>query len=368
MVDGKPGGLVVHAGARLLGLAESGQVLVSSSAHDVVPGAGIRFADLGELRLKGLDAPMHVYSVTGIEGEPLAPPEPGAVDARLSAIQGSPVAEGRRWALLAAGALALVVAAWVVLGGRVEQPAAKVTGTSASEVGGSRAPVPLGSVAELDPSTGEVRTLVPFPLVPQFIDIAHTMTAGLGAVWIVRDKTSCTSIRSTATPRNPWRSRERPSPRPSASPLRRRRVGAVRALLVPSQSREQRRREGAVAGAPQRAGTVPGTARVGGRLGLGRDVRRQAHPGRLHLARRSHPDDDRSDRRSGGGRWGRMGVGSARWCDHPLRRTNLEGLRDRAALRRRLEHDDRRARRSVDPGRERWRGHRYHDEGIRPRR
>jgi class 3 adenylate cyclase/streptogramin lyase len=187
MVDGKPGGLVVHAGARLLGLAASGQVLVSSSAHDVVPGAGIGFADLGEHRLKGLDAPMHVYSVTSIEGEPLAPPEPGAVDARLSAIQGSPVAEGRRWALLAAGALALVVAAWVVLGGRVEQPAAKVTGTSASEVGGSGAPVPLGSVAELDPSTGEVRTLVPFPLTPQFIDIAHTMAAGLGAVWIVRD-------------------------------------------------------------------------------------------------------------------------------------------------------------------------------------
>jgi class 3 adenylate cyclase len=191
MVDGKPGGIVVHAGARIMGQGEAGQVIVSSAAHDVVPGAGIGFEDLGQRTLKGLDAPVHLFSVASVDGVPLEPPNSAEVaGSRLDAV-GVPAATGpRRWLSVAAGVLALAIGAWVVFGGRADVPRARTTGgspsTAASGVGTGA--VPLGSVAEIDPETGAVLQVVPLPLAPQFIDVDHTVAAGLGAVWIVRNQ------------------------------------------------------------------------------------------------------------------------------------------------------------------------------------
>ena len=50
----KLAGIAVHIGARVAGLAEAGQVLVSRTVKDLVAGSGLTFADHGTHRLKGV--------------------------------------------------------------------------------------------------------------------------------------------------------------------------------------------------------------------------------------------------------------------------------------------------------------------------
>ena len=54
MIDGKPGGLAVTIGARLLGTAGPREVVVSQTVKDLVAGSGFSFADRGEHELKGV--------------------------------------------------------------------------------------------------------------------------------------------------------------------------------------------------------------------------------------------------------------------------------------------------------------------------
>jgi class 3 adenylate cyclase/pimeloyl-ACP methyl ester carboxylesterase len=57
-------GLAVHLAQRVCGQAAPGEVWVSRGLPDLVLGAGLAFADRGEHQLKGLDEPMHLWSVT----------------------------------------------------------------------------------------------------------------------------------------------------------------------------------------------------------------------------------------------------------------------------------------------------------------
>ena len=50
----KLAGIAVHTGARVASLAGSGEIVVSSTVHDLVAGSGIEFDDRGEHELKGL--------------------------------------------------------------------------------------------------------------------------------------------------------------------------------------------------------------------------------------------------------------------------------------------------------------------------
>ena len=58
------GGLAVHIGARVAGLAGPGEVLVSRTVRDLVAGSGLRFADRGEHELKGVPDRWSLYVVT----------------------------------------------------------------------------------------------------------------------------------------------------------------------------------------------------------------------------------------------------------------------------------------------------------------
>jgi pimeloyl-ACP methyl ester carboxylesterase len=60
----KVAGVAVHTGARILGHAGTGEVLVSSTVKDLVAGSGIEFEDRGEHELKGVGA-WRLYSVIG---------------------------------------------------------------------------------------------------------------------------------------------------------------------------------------------------------------------------------------------------------------------------------------------------------------
>jgi pimeloyl-ACP methyl ester carboxylesterase len=64
-VGEKPRGIAVHVGARVMALAGSGEVLVSSTTHDLVAGSGLDFEDRGEHVLKGVESARRVYAVVG---------------------------------------------------------------------------------------------------------------------------------------------------------------------------------------------------------------------------------------------------------------------------------------------------------------
>lgn len=51
---GAPRGISVHTGARIAAAASAGEVLVSATTRDLVAGAGLVFADHGEIELKGI--------------------------------------------------------------------------------------------------------------------------------------------------------------------------------------------------------------------------------------------------------------------------------------------------------------------------
>ena len=57
------GGIGVHIAARVSGLAEAGEVLVSRTVTDLVAGSGLEFDDRGEHDLKGVPGPWQLYSV-----------------------------------------------------------------------------------------------------------------------------------------------------------------------------------------------------------------------------------------------------------------------------------------------------------------
>ena len=59
------GGIAVHIGARVAGLAGPGEVLVSRTVTDLVAGSGIEFADRGEHVLKGVPGQWTLFAVTG---------------------------------------------------------------------------------------------------------------------------------------------------------------------------------------------------------------------------------------------------------------------------------------------------------------
>jgi pimeloyl-ACP methyl ester carboxylesterase/class 3 adenylate cyclase len=65
LVNGDVGGIAVHIGARVAGLAESGEVLVSSTVKDLVVGSGMTFADRGAHSLKGAPGEWRLYAVGG---------------------------------------------------------------------------------------------------------------------------------------------------------------------------------------------------------------------------------------------------------------------------------------------------------------
>ena len=58
-------GIAVHIGARIAALADSSQVLVSSTVKDLVAGSGLVFEDRGLRALNGVPDKCHVYAVTG---------------------------------------------------------------------------------------------------------------------------------------------------------------------------------------------------------------------------------------------------------------------------------------------------------------
>jgi uncharacterized protein (TIGR00369 family) len=65
LVAGDVAGIAVHIAARLLALADPGELLVSATVPDLVAGSGLQFADRGLHELKGIEGKRQVFAVVG---------------------------------------------------------------------------------------------------------------------------------------------------------------------------------------------------------------------------------------------------------------------------------------------------------------
>jgi pimeloyl-ACP methyl ester carboxylesterase/class 3 adenylate cyclase len=63
VIGEKVGGIAVHIGARVAGLAAAGEVLVSSTVKDLVAGSGIAFQSRGTHTLRGIPGEWHLFTV-----------------------------------------------------------------------------------------------------------------------------------------------------------------------------------------------------------------------------------------------------------------------------------------------------------------
>jgi class 3 adenylate cyclase len=62
-IDGKLGGIAVPIASRIMGLAGSGDVLVSSTVKDLVAGSGLEFEERGTHELRGVPGRWRLYAV-----------------------------------------------------------------------------------------------------------------------------------------------------------------------------------------------------------------------------------------------------------------------------------------------------------------
>ncbi len=72
MVAGDVRGIAVHAAARIMADAESGEILVSATVMDLLDGAGLAFEDAGRHELKGLHGARQLYRLAAL-GTPADP-------------------------------------------------------------------------------------------------------------------------------------------------------------------------------------------------------------------------------------------------------------------------------------------------------
>jgi class 3 adenylate cyclase len=63
LVAGTARGIAVHLAARVMALAEAGEILVSSTVRDLVDASGLVFQDRGSYELKGFAGARHVFAV-----------------------------------------------------------------------------------------------------------------------------------------------------------------------------------------------------------------------------------------------------------------------------------------------------------------
>jgi class 3 adenylate cyclase len=56
-------GIALHETARILGLAEPGEIVVSDMTRQLAREPHLRFLDRGTAHLKGLETPLHLHSI-----------------------------------------------------------------------------------------------------------------------------------------------------------------------------------------------------------------------------------------------------------------------------------------------------------------
>ena len=166
-VEGGYRGGVLNLAARLCGRAGPGEVLASSEVtHLARKVDGIRYADLGAFRFKGLDEPLHVVRVTSEGSDPAAFFK---VLARASPSKG----RSRAGPVRSRARVALIVGLATVLTAAIAIPVLLLDGGSGLES------LEANSVGVIEVDTGRIVAGVPVGQGP--VGVA----SGAGFVWVV---------------------------------------------------------------------------------------------------------------------------------------------------------------------------------------
>jgi class 3 adenylate cyclase len=183
-------GIAVHTGARVIAVAEPGEVLVTATLRDLARGAGFEFADRGRHRFKGIEDEFHLFAVVAIDGQPRAATlDPEVAQQRLLAIAPTERRRRNRVPLLGGAAAAVVAIAIALFAARPTSPvldhASDATSPPTDATSPSvDAPPPLNSLIEVDPATHEVRDTLE-ELFPTRYSGNPRISIGEGAVWLV---------------------------------------------------------------------------------------------------------------------------------------------------------------------------------------
>jgi class 3 adenylate cyclase/streptogramin lyase len=174
------GGMVVHTGARIAAHAGPGEVLVSGTLRDLVPGAIFGFDDRGTRELKGVPEASRILAVTEVDENPLAPPLDGDEAAsRRRAIAPPPVYRRRpAWIAGLVAIVALAAAAFAVASPEDPAPPPAVRRDSALLV---------------DPEGRRVHSMVPLPARPTRFGLSEDVqvAVGEGAAWVMNGSCVC---------------------------------------------------------------------------------------------------------------------------------------------------------------------------------
>jgi peptide/nickel transport system substrate-binding protein len=130
LIGGKAGGIAVHIGARIAGLAEPGEVLVSGTVRDLAAGAGIGFHDRGTSQLKGVPGEWALFSARVLEAPAALPAERTAPARERMAAR----LRSRRWRIGIVVALIVVLVGSAIGANALLQPR-YLPGVEANSVG-----------------------------------------------------------------------------------------------------------------------------------------------------------------------------------------------------------------------------------------
>jgi class 3 adenylate cyclase/streptogramin lyase len=173
------GGVAVHTGARIASQARPGEVLVSGTLKDLIPGASFRFDDRGVRELKGVPGTHRTYALTAVDEAPIPPPlGPDEAARRRGGIAPPPVYRRRPvWV----AALAVVIAA----------TAAVATVVATRETRPPERTVARDALVVVDPATREVGTPIRLPPGPEVRYESSQVAVGAGGVWVLTGNCVC---------------------------------------------------------------------------------------------------------------------------------------------------------------------------------
>jgi class 3 adenylate cyclase/streptogramin lyase len=182
---GKAHGIAVVIGARVMSLAQAGEILVTSTTEELATGSGFGFEDFSAHELKGVPRTWQVFAVTEVDGTQRPRPLPAAEAAeRRAAIEPSTRRERPHGAALIAGTLVglvtIVAVAYALTREDPSRPKSRDELTQLSEV-----------VVQVDPERDppivkSISVPVPGERGVSLATSAHSMVVGQGGVWTVR--------------------------------------------------------------------------------------------------------------------------------------------------------------------------------------
>jgi class 3 adenylate cyclase/streptogramin lyase len=175
------GGVAVHVGARIGAQGGPGEVLVSGTLRDLVPGAGIEFEHQGWRELKGVAEAQRLFAVAAVDGEPRSAQLPAREAARRRAEIVPPAPLKRRGVLVGLSLLLVVGVVAAVL----------FAGADGEERDGRLVPVE-NAVVRIHAKTQKLGKPIPLPLDARLATFHPIdLQVGEGGVWVSAGRCLC---------------------------------------------------------------------------------------------------------------------------------------------------------------------------------